>query len=272
MSLFGDSTPDESAASNATDFAAHRPSLFDDDPPVTRSTSTALFADDDDAGSNSPWDMPTPRRQQTRADPDLMHNPPPAESPRTNGHRVPSSSAQTNGDSLHGGPSPQSTSPRRTVSTYTSSMPPSGPGSVADSGNAWGSFDGTSASGAGAGFADQATNPTSPFGGSGVSREPGAGQRPGSAANRTIGGGRTGPAVEETITVTLMPEKEGIFLFQHHNYEVASSRRGSKVIRRYSDFVWLLDCLHKRYPFRALPLLPPKRVAGWWKEPHAALV
>ncbi|PHH51599.1 Sorting nexin mvp1 [Ceratocystis fimbriata CBS 114723] len=68
-------------------------------------------------------------------------------------------------------------------------------------------------------------------------------------------------AVEETVLVTLMPEKEGIFLFQHHNYEVVSSRRGSKVIRRYSDFVWLLNCLHKRYPFRALPMLPPKRVA-----------
>jgi len=51
-----------------------------------------------------------------------------------------------------------------------------------------------------------------------------------------------------------------VFLFQHRNYEVASSRRTTKVIRRYSDFVWLLDCLHKRYPFRQLPLLPPKRV------------
>lgn len=50
-------------------------------------------------------------------------------------------------------------------------------------------------------------------------------------------------------------------MFQHHNYEVTSPRRGSKVIRRYSDFVWLLDCLHKVYPFRVLPLLPPKRVA-----------
>ncbi|KAG5980763.1 hypothetical protein E4U55_003688 [Claviceps digitariae] len=74
-------------------------------------------------------------------------------------------------------------------------------------------------------------------------------------------GGRTGSSLEENIVVTLMPGKEGMFLFQHHNYEVASQRRGSKVIRRYSDFVWLLDCLHKRYPFRALPLLPPKRVA-----------
>jgi sorting nexin-8 len=70
-----------------------------------------------------------------------------------------------------------------------------------------------------------------------------------------------GTGVEEVITVTSLPEKEGMFMFQHRNYEVASARRNSKVIRRYSDFVWLLDCLHKRYPFRQLPLLPPKRVA-----------
>ncbi|KAL7935842.1 hypothetical protein V8C35DRAFT_298371 [Trichoderma chlorosporum] len=74
-------------------------------------------------------------------------------------------------------------------------------------------------------------------------------------------GGRVGNSMEETVVVTLMPGKEGIFMFQHHNYEVTSQRRGSKVVRRYSDFVWLLDCLHKRYPFRMLPLLPPKRVA-----------
>lgn len=81
--------------------------------------------------------------------------------------------------------------------------------------------------------------------------------------SRSLGGGRvTGSGVEEVVTVNLLPEKEGIFMFQHRNYEVASTRRQSKVIRRYSDFVWLLDCLHKRYPFRQLPLLPPKRVAG----------
>ena len=73
--------------------------------------------------------------------------------------------------------------------------------------------------------------------------------------------------MQELILVTLMPEKEGIFFFQHHNYEVTSSRRPSKVVRRYSDFVWLLDCLHKRYPFRILPLLPPKRVAGQYSLP-----
>lgn len=71
----------------------------------------------------------------------------------------------------------------------------------------------------------------------------------------------TNQGAEELVTVNLLEEKEGMFMFQHRNYEVASIRRNSKVIRRYSDFVWLLDCLHKRYPFRQLPLLPPKRVS-----------
>jgi len=72
----------------------------------------------------------------------------------------------------------------------------------------------------------------------------------------------TNPQVEEVVTIALLPEKEGIFMFQHRNYEVKSARRGSTVVRRYSDFVWLLDCLQKRFPFRQLPLLPPKRVSG----------
>lgn len=80
---------------------------------------------------------------------------------------------------------------------------------------------------------------------------------------RSLGlGGSTNPRVEEVVVVTLLPEKEGMFMFQHRNYEIKSTRRGSTVIRRYSDFVWLLDCLQKRYPFRQLPLLPPKRIAG----------
>lgn len=93
----------------------------------------------------------------------------------------------------------------------------------------------------------------------------GDGQRDlsGSAMGRSSAGGRTtNRGVEETVTITVLPEKEGMFMFQHRNYEVKSARRSSTVVRRYSDFVWLLDCLHKRYPFRQLPLLPPKRVAG----------
>ena len=82
--------------------------------------------------------------------------------------------------------------------------------------------------------------------------------------SRSFGANRNNSSrpIEETVTITLLPEKEGMFMFQHRNYEVKSARRGSSVVRRYSDFVWLLDCLHKRYPFRQLPLLPPKRVAG----------
>ena len=96
------------------------------------------------------------------------------------------------------------------------------------------------------------------FGSSGDDQGNGA-----SGNRRSLGGGRVfNRGVEETVTVTLLPEKEGMFMFQHHNYEVKCTRKPSTVIRRYSDFVWLLDCLHKRYPFRQLPLLPPKRVAG----------
>ncbi len=51
-------------------FARSRHSLFDDEPAVTRSNSNSLFNDDDVAagGATSPWDMPTPRKQQTRMD------------------------------------------------------------------------------------------------------------------------------------------------------------------------------------------------------------
>ena len=106
------------------------------------------------------------------------------------------------------------------------------------------------------------SNPGPSGGGFGSSGDD-QGNHTGGSIGRSLGGGRTiNRGVEETVTITLLPEKEGMFMFQHHNYEVKSARRASSVVRRYSDFVWLLDCLHKRYPFRALPLLPPKRVAG----------
>lgn len=35
---------------------------------------------------------------------------------------------------------------------------------------------------------------------------------------------------------------------------------GPSVIRRYSEFVFLWDCLYRRYPFRLFPALPPKRI------------
>jgi len=64
------------------------------------------------------------------------------------------------------------------------------------------------------------------------------------------------------ITIQKTDEKEGFIGFKHVNYTLASARRGTLVVRRYSDFSWLYDALVKRYPFRQVPLLPPKRLAG----------
>lgn len=152
--------------------------------------------------------------------------------------------------------------PQRTTSAFTTSSnqqesasdrAPSRPAPAGETG--WGGYTGTSTDsfrnsglGNGGGFAggDQP----------GGSAPPGLG-RTTSSAPRPVA-----PGVEETVAITSISEKEGMMFFQHRNYEVTSARRNSKVIRRYSDFVWLLDCLHKRYPFRQLPLLPPKRVAS----------
>lgn len=120
----------------------------------------------------------------------------------------------------------------------------------------WGAYNGSSADRfTGSGLGGEGFGPPS-GGDEGSSNNPGG-------LGRSLGGGRVASnGIEEVVTVTAISEKEGMFMFQHRNYEVTSARRSSKVIRRYSDFVWLLDCLHKRYPFRQLPLLPPKRVAS----------
>lgn len=150
---------------------------------------------------------------------------------------------------------------QRTTSTFTtsatdntesSSYSNGQSGNAGGTGSSWGGtsfaggntegFGNAAATGEGNGFGDEGS-------GSVTARRP---PQPRPAA---------GKGAEELVTVNLLEEKEGMFMFQHRNYEVASVRRNSKVIRRYSDFVWLLDCLHKRYPFRQLPLLPPKRVA-----------
>ncbi|KIW60620.1 hypothetical protein, variant [Exophiala xenobiotica] len=123
--------------------------------------------------------------------------------------------------------------------------------SSGSAGAGWNSYNGSSGgfpapSTLGGGFGDQ---------GDDQSNAPG--HRPQASVSQSI---TLPPGTGESVTVTMLPEKEGMFLFQHRNYEVKTIRRGSTVVRRYSDFVWLLDCLQKRYPFRRLPLLPPKRV------------
>ncbi|KAG9297964.1 hypothetical protein G9A89_018792 [Geosiphon pyriformis] len=63
----------------------------------------------------------------------------------------------------------------------------------------------------------------------------------------------------DSISVKFAPEREG-FLFKHVNYIVESQVHGVKALRRYSDFWWLMECLVKKYPFRILPSLPPKKI------------
>ncbi|KAF0643148.1 hypothetical protein FPSE5266_06491 [Fusarium pseudograminearum] len=144
--------------------------------------------------------------------------------------------------------SPPTTSPNSRRQPSTNSV--TGPAG-------WGYFDGTNPTVGGFGESPTAAAVQNPFA-TGPTATPNMQPPPGLPHHASSG--RVSRGAEEKVTVTLMPEKEGVFMFQHHNYEISSVRRGSKVIRRYSDFVWLLDCLHKRYPFRILPLLPPKRV------------
>ncbi|KAM9879745.1 hypothetical protein VD0002_g3188 [Verticillium dahliae] len=212
--------------------------------------------------ADDPWGSPDLHKN---------HNHAPAPRPaQTNG--AASANHDSNGQTGFG-TTPSTAIAGRTMSSYTTAtvnsniaspqQPTSTGVGASPAGGGWGGgfFDGSNVGG---GFAEPQPNPVlpSPFGAAGEpNRHLAAAEATITPSLRPLPSNRTGGAVEENIVVSLMPEKEGLFFFQHHNYEVSSSRRGSKVVRRYSDFVWLLDCLHKRYPFRVLPLLPPKRVA-----------
>ncbi|EJD47959.1 hypothetical protein AURDEDRAFT_113230 [Auricularia subglabra TFB-10046 SS5] len=52
------------------------------------------------------------------------------------------------------------------------------------------------------------------------------------------------------------------FIFNRYTVYEVQSERGGPVLRRYSEFVFLWDCLVRRYPFRLLPNLPPKRLGA----------
>lgn len=166
---------------------------------------------------------------------------------QTNGLNVPAATRTTSGFT---------TNSASTSTTPIVEPTPQRPSSFGSEGG-WGGFNPS---------ADQDYSNPSLGGEAGGFGQPSTGQggsNPPADLGRSLGGGRVaGSGPEEVVTVTTLAEKEGVFMFQHRNYEVTSARRNSKVVRRYSDFVWLLDCLHKRYPFRQLPLLPPKRVAS----------
>jgi sorting nexin-8 len=161
---------------------------------------------------------------------------------------------QTNGTtSRH---TARTTSQFTTQSTTDQStpQPAAPPPSSLPSDGGWGGYNG----GSGQPFTTPELNSggfDAPAGGNGGASVP-------SGLSGSLGRLPGGSGNEEIITITAIAEKEGLFMFQHRNYEVGSNRRANKVVRRYSDFVWLLDCLHKRFPFRQLPLLPPKRVGS----------
>lgn len=149
--------------------------------------------------------------------------------------------------------------PQRTTSTFTTTEDdiPSMASNTPARSSQWSNYNGNNVSDEydqSNGFANPADSSIADLRASRVSRS--------APVSRTLNGGG------EIVTVNTISDKEGMFMFQHRNYEVASTRRNSKVIRRYSDFVWLLDSLHKVYPFRQLPLLPPKRVASKYFTRH----
>ncbi|KAK9771803.1 hypothetical protein SCAR479_11591 [Seiridium cardinale] len=212
--------------------------------PAAKSRKPAMTDPEDD-----PWGSPDLHRNHAHAD-----------ASQSNGN------GSTNGHGYNGLGDAAPELHQRTTSNFTTTTVgsglPSGRQSAAsqnvpENPGGWNYFDGATSNPDPDFGPSPSDQPASPFGG--IPPQESGGNT--ASHSRTISGSRIGSGAEENILVTLMPEKEGMFMFQHHNYEVTSSRRGSKVIRRYSDFVWLLDCLHKRYPFRVLPLLPPKRVA-----------
>ncbi|KAJ3271287.1 Sorting nexin mvp1 [Terramyces sp. JEL0728] len=64
----------------------------------------------------------------------------------------------------------------------------------------------------------------------------------------------------DQITVEL--EEKQVPLFGHLNYTIISKYHGSTVSRRYSDVLWLQNHLLKKYPFRIITSIPPKKAVG----------
>ncbi|SMN18909.1 similar to Saccharomyces cerevisiae YMR004W MVP1 Protein required for sorting proteins to the vacuole [Maudiozyma saulgeensis] len=75
------------------------------------------------------------------------------------------------------------------------------------------------------------------------------------------------PLLSDIVSIEEIPEREGL-LFKHINYKLVLAVElpntdpsdTKNVVRRYSDFDWLQEVLLKRYPFRMVPELPPKKI------------
>ena len=85
----------------------------------------------------------------------------------------------------------------------------------------------------GGGFNPGQSGLGSGFGQSGDGQDDGEGDGQQNNLSRSLGGGMINSrGSDDVITINMLPEKEGMFMFQHRNYEVKSARRGSSVIRR----------------------------------------
>ncbi|KIK61749.1 hypothetical protein GYMLUDRAFT_73257 [Collybiopsis luxurians FD-317 M1] len=95
-----------------------------------------------------------------------------------------------------------------------------------------------------------------------------------SSGSRGVSSGGFGSNAPSTVTGTglskdwwkkqksvnvMIQGQQGFILNRYTVYQI-STERGTPVIRRYSEFVFLWDCLYRRYPFRLFPALPPKRI------------
>ncbi|MBW0466375.1 hypothetical protein O181_006090 [Austropuccinia psidii MF-1] len=67
------------------------------------------------------------------------------------------------------------------------------------------------------------------------------------------------PHQRDSVSIRLSTP-EG-WILKYNVYAVDYEKKGTSVPRRFSDFDWLHACLLKRYPFRLIPSLPPKRIA-----------
>ncbi|CAF2111609.1 unnamed protein product [Rotaria magnacalcarata] len=65
----------------------------------------------------------------------------------------------------------------------------------------------------------------------------------------------------DTIQVDKVPEKKGIII-RHVEYDITSMRLRNKVSRRYNDFFVLHELLTSKYPYRIIPILPPKKTVN----------
>ncbi|KAE9399516.1 hypothetical protein BT96DRAFT_1019417 [Gymnopus androsaceus JB14] len=86
-----------------------------------------------------------------------------------------------------------------------------------------------------------------------------------SSGSRGVGTTLTGTGLpkdwwtkQRSVNVTIQGQ-QGFILNRYTVYQI-STEGGPSVVRRYSEFVFLWDCLYRRYPFRLFPALPPKRI------------